>query len=429
MEIEATVLRKLRFRIVYFVFILYMLFALDRVNISFAALQMNHHLGFDAKTYGLGVSLFYVSYLVLQLPSALLIRRFGIRVWLGASLVLWGLPSAALAFTSSKEMFFVLRFILGAAEAGFGTAIVYYLNNWFPKRYRGGAISSTFLAAPISVVIGAPLSGWFLSFTGGGLAGWQWMFLLEGLPTVLLGIVALFYVSDSPTQAPWLTESERQWLSTEIEREHGSVRSAGGITSVKEVLKSGRVWAAAGSLFSLILGFTGMLYWLPLVLKQVSQQTDFGVSLLSAIPWVAMGIGMYFNARHSDKHQERLWHVGGGMFAAAVGLLVGASAPAPYNMLGLLVAGCGIGAAQGIFWTIPLGFLSGTGVAAGVAIINLVGNSAGLIGPNVIGWLRQATGSFVQPTLFLSASLGVGFLLLFPLRNIVKPSVVPEAGH
>jgi Sugar phosphate permease len=187
MEIEATVLRKLRFRIVYFVFVLYMLFALDRVNISFAALQMNHHLGFDAKTYGLGVSLFYVSYLVLQLPSALLIRRFGIRVWLGASLVLWGLPSAALAFTSSKEMFFVLRFILGAAEAGFGTAIVYYLNNWFPKRYRGGAISSTFLAAPVSVVLGAPLSGWFLSFSGGGLAGWQWMFLLEGLPTVLRG--------------------------------------------------------------------------------------------------------------------------------------------------------------------------------------------------------------------------------------------------
>ncbi|USU18906.1 MFS transporter [Paraburkholderia fungorum] len=429
MDIEARVLRKLRFRIVYFVFILYMLFALDRVNISFAALQMNQHLGFDAKTYGLGVSLFYVSYLVLQLPSALLIRRFGIRIWLGASLVLWGLPSAALAFTSSKEMFFVLRFILGAAEAGFGTAIVYYLNNWFPKRYRGGAISSTFLAAPVSVVLGAPLSGWFLSFSGGGLAGWQWMFLLEGLPTVLLGVIALFYVSDSPAQAHWLSEPERHWLSTEIEREHSSVRSAGGITSVKEVLMSGRVWAAAGSLFSLILGFTGMLYWLPLVLKQVSRQTDFGVSLLSAIPWVAMGIGMYLNARHSDRRQERLWHVGGGMLAAALGLAVGASAPAPYNMLGLLIAGCGIGAAQGIFWTIPLGFLSGTGVAAGVAIINLVGNSAGLIGPNVIGWLRQATGSFVQPTLFLSASMGVGFLLLFPLRNIVKTSVVPEAGH
>jgi Cyanate permease len=244
-----------------------------------------------------------------------------------------------------------------------------------------------------------------------------------------VGVVALFYVSDSPAKANWLSEPECQWLTTEIECEHSSVRSAGGITSVKEVLMSGRVWAAAGSLFSLILGFTGMLYWLPLVLKQVSRQTDFGVSLLSAIPWVAMGIGMYFNARHSDRRQERLWHVGGGMLAAAVGLAVGASAPAPYNMLGLLIAGCGIGAAQGIFWTIPLGFLSGTGVAAGVAIINLVGNSAGLIGPNVIGWLRQATGSFVQPTLFLSASMGVGFLLLFPLRNIVKASVVPEAGH
>ncbi|KXV13051.1 hypothetical protein CR51_05735 [Caballeronia megalochromosomata] len=429
MTLEASTLRKLRLRIVYFVFVLYMLFALDRVNISFAALQMNNHLGFDAKTYGMGVSLFYVSYLALQLPSAMLIRKLGIKVWLGGSLVLWGLPSAGLAFTNSKEMFFVLRFVLGAAEAGFGTAIIYYLNNWFPKRYRGTAISSTFLAAPVSVVIGAPLSGWFLSFSGAGLAGWQWMFLLEGLPTILLGVVSLFYISDSPAAARWLTDDERGWLTAEIEREHSSVRSAGGIESLRSVFFSPRVWAAAGALFSLILGFTGMLYWLPLVLKQVSKQTDFGVSVLSAIPWVAMGLGMYFNARHSDRHQERLWHVGGGMFAAAVGLVIGAGAPAPYNMLGLLIAGCGIGAAQGIFWTIPLGFLSGSAVAAGLALINLVGNSAGLVGPNVIGWLRQASGSFVQPTLFLAAAMAVGFVLLLPLRKVIGAVAVVEAGR
>ena len=413
---EVSTIRAINCRIVYFVFLLYMMFALDRMNISFAALRMNEALGFDPKVYGFGVGLFYVSYMIFQVPSTLLIQRYGIRVFLALSLILWGLPSAGMAFISDKSGFYFLRFMLGMAEAGFGAGVVYYLNNWFPQRYRGTAISMTLLAAPISLVVGGPISGWLLSFSALGLVGWQWLFIVEGFPTILLGVVAIFYLTDVPAEAKWLKPEQRAWLLAELAREQGAVRKSGALSNLAGVLRSGRVWAAAGSLFSLLLGFTGMLYWLPLVIKQMSSYSDLGVSILSTLPWIAMGLGMYFNARHSDRTGERLWHVGGGMFAAALGLIIGATAPAPYNLIALLVAGCGIGAAQGIFWTIPLGFLSGTAVASGVALINVSGSSSGLIGPVLIGWLRQETGSYTQPTYMLAGFLLVGFALLLPLR-------------
>jgi ACS family tartrate transporter-like MFS transporter len=402
---NATI-RKTRLRLLTPLLALLFLSTVDRANISFAALQMNADLGLTAETYGFGVSIFFVGYILIQWPSLWLLQRIGMRRWVFGCAAVWGLAAAGLAFVHSAQSFYALRLLLGIAEGGFAPGVMFYLAQWIPARYRAGAIATFMLAVPVSAICGGPLAGWLM--TAGNPVdwpGWRWMLLIEGLPTVLLAVAALWLLPDRPRDAHWLSAPERDWLEAEIARE----RNAQHETATEAIpLRNDRLWIASVCWFGLMAGANGLLYWLPQIIRHLSStSSDLEVGVIAALPWVAVAAGMLLNAWHSDRAQERHWHVGlaalaAGIFIALTPLLgTGASALAM-----LLVAGLAMGAAQGTFWTLPPTFLRPTTLAAGFALINMCGNLAGLVIPAFIGWVRERTGTFDGPV-FALAGLSV----------------------
>jgi ACS family tartrate transporter-like MFS transporter len=392
--------------------------SLDRVNVSFAALQMNADLGLDPQTYGFGVGIFFFSYLLFQFPHTFVLRRIGPRRWLFAAVLFWGTVATCMAFIQNATQFHALRFLLGVAESGFAPGIIYYMSQWMPRRFRAWAIAGSMLAIPISVVVGGPLSGWLMTLHNPlGLPGWRWMFLVEGLPTVAAAFVALRYFVDSPAQASWLNREQQAWLAAELERDRASASEGQGPIAFGQLLQSVRVWASAGVWFSLMCGAYGIIFWLPMMIKQMSAASDFDVGVLSALPWVAVGAGMLVNAWHSDRTQERYFHIGMPALLAAAGLLLSASIEPGWAALGwLVVAGFGLGSAQGAFWALPTSFL-GSSAGTGITLINIVGSSGGLIAPPVIGWIRAQTGSFSAAIYALAGVLIAGALLLLVVRR------------
>lgn len=420
-DIERATLRRVSRRILAFLFIVFVFNQLDRSNLSFAALQMNGRLGFTAEVYGFGVGMFFISYLLFEIPSNLILRKVGARIWLARIMITWGIVAAAMAFVYDETSFYVIRFLLGLAEAGFVPGYLYYLARWVPEKNWAAAIALTAIAIPIAVVLGAPISGWLLSIGSlGGLDGWQWMFIIEGLPSIVLGFIALGYLTERPEDATWLTPQQRNWLVSQIELEQRRA-ATGGHTSFGTAAKDARVWIIAIGFFCATMSTYGIVYWMPQIIKQLSGLNNLEVSLLTALPFIGMGLGMFFNARHSDKVGERFWHFAIAIVASGIGLVVSAAVPSPVIALaGLILCATGLGAGLGVLWPIPMTFLSGSAAAGGFALINMIGNSAGFFSPNIIGRIRQATGSFTVGLYVLAGLMAVSAILLLVVRAMTK---------
>jgi ACS family tartrate transporter-like MFS transporter len=405
-EFEAALIRKLTWRLVPFLFLLYIVAYLDRINVGFAALQMRQQLAFTDAVYGLGAGMFFAGYFFFQVPSNLALQRVGARRWIALLMVLWGVISSSMALVSGPRSFYVLRLLLGAAEAGFFPGVILYLKNWFPARARARTVPRFMTAAPLSGVVGGPLSGALLGLhLTSGLAGWQWMFLMEGIPAVLLGGVALAHLVDRPEEARWLSNEERDWLVETLRRDRAEVAGASGAFAA---LRSGRIWMLALVYFGLNTVSYGVSLWLPTLIRSLSGVSNFTIGVLSAIPYVAAAVAMVLVGLHSDRSGERRWHTAVPAFVGALALTGAAySTSIGPSILTISVAVLGVFSMMGPFWAMPTGLLSGTAAAAGIAFINSVGNLGGFVGPYVIGMVRTSTGQFKGGLLLVSSALAL----------------------
>lgn len=380
---------KVRWRLVPFLMACYFAAYLDRVNIGFAALTMNKDLGIGPEAFGFIAGIFFIGYCLFEVPSNVLLARFGARVWIARIMIMWGLVSMSMALATSGTQLMALRFLLGVAEAGFFPGILFYLTRWIPSAHRASIVSSFMMAIPLSNLFGAPLSGWILDYFNGvwALAGWQWLFLLESLPSIALGIVAIWYLTESPAEAKWLTPAEREALQSAI-AEEDVARDARRKYTLKEALTDYRILALSVVCFGIGTGLYGLGFWLPQIVQQLNlSNTQTG--LVSAIPYLIGAVGMYFWGRHSDRTGERVWHVAGLCFLCGAVLILGAFTANPIvTMVVLTIAGMCTYASLPVFWTLPAAMLTGTAAAGGLALINSVGNSGGLVGPYLIGLVK-----------------------------------------
>jgi ACS family tartrate transporter-like MFS transporter len=398
-------------RLLPFLCLCYMVNFLDRVNVGFAALAMNEDLGFSPSVYGAGAGIFFAGYIMFEVPSNLALQRFGARIWIARIMISWGLVATAMALVHSEGSFYALRLLLGIAEAGFFPGIILYLTYWFPARERARIVSLFMAAVPLATVVGGPVSGALLELHGlWGLAGWQWLFIIEGLPAVLLGVVVLFFLDDRPEGARWLSQEERQALSATLAAEAEATREV-GYAGLGQALTRPRVLVLGLLYFCIVSGLYGIGFWMP----QVIQTFGLGplqIGFLTAIPYLVAAIGMVLWGSRSDRSGERIWHIalplilGGAAFAWSA-----VSGPLGLTLVALTLATLGIYAAVGTFWSLPTAILTGTGAAAGLALVNSMGNLAGLVSPAIVGVMKQATGTFTAALLYLAGALLVGALI------------------
>jgi MFS transporter, ACS family, tartrate transporter len=411
--IAASALRKVRWRLIPFLFLLYIVAYLDRVNVGFAAIDMNHDLGFSAAVYGMGSGIFFLSYTLLEVPSNLMLTRFGPRLWIARIMFTWGVFSTAMIFVNGAVAFYVLRFLLGAAEAGFFPGIIFYLTHWFPARERARAVGLFMTATAMAGVIGAPISSALLQFDGAfGLRGWQWLFLIEGLPAILLVPVVLMTMTERPADATWLTTAERDWLAREIAAEQA--QTAHAHVTLRDALLSARLWIVSVPYLCIVIAFYGVSFWLPQIVQANSGLGSATVVLLSAIPYVAATIGLVVVGASSDRYAERRWHVAVPCLIGAAGFVLTVIAPQTLAvaLTALSIAAFGIWGTLGPFWTLPTAFLRGTAAAGGIALVNSVGNVGGFIGPILVGWIRESTGQFASGLLTLAGILVLGAVVV-----------------
>jgi MFS transporter, ACS family, tartrate transporter len=415
--LEPTTYRKVMARIVWPLTLLIILSSLDRVNVSFAALRMNVDLGLDPKAYGFGVGIFFVGYLLFQLPSAGVLRLIGPRLWIAGSVIGWGAVATLMAAIQTPLHFYVLRFLLGVFESGFAPGVVWYVSQWLPQQYRARAIAGTMLAIPISVIIGGPLCGALMSLDTGAIASWRVMFAVEGLVTVLAGIAALFWFVDRPAQARWLEHAERDRIETTLVAEIADARQPSA--KLSDALKDPILWLSAGVWFVLITGANAIIFWLPIAIKTLGRTDPFEIGVLAALPWIGIGAGMIWNARHSDRTGERYNHLIFPMLGAGIAFLIAAlfTHNGPLALAALVIGGFGLGGAQSVFWTVPTKFVGARNPGA-IAAINLCGNGSSTVMPVAIGWIVANTGSITVPVYALAATLLLGALLIPPLRRL-----------
>ena len=418
-DLERTTMARVTARLLPFLLLLYIISWLDRVNVGFAKLQMNSDLGLGETAYGLGAGIFFIAYAVCEIPSNFLLVRFGARLWIARIMITWGLISAGMMFVKGETSFYVMRFLLGAAEAGFLPGIVYYLSQWFPRLHRARAVSWFMIGIPLSVVFGGPLSGWVMDRYDEylGLHGWQWMYLAEGLPAVLLGFVVLVFLTEKPADAHWLSAEQREWLSARIFAEHGEAEARARLT-FKAALEHPTVWLLALIMFCCQTGSYGLTLWVPTIVKGLAGYSDFQVGLFSAIPYLAAAAGMILVGRSSDRSGERFLHVAIPSVIGAAGFIATGMIAAPVAaMVALSVAAVGDYATRGPFWALPGKFLTGSAAAAGIALINAMGAVGGFVGPYAVGYLKETTGSFASPLYLLAGILVVGAILTLVLRR------------
>ncbi|MHC5611452.1 MAG: MFS transporter [Nostoc sp.] len=410
--LKRKVLNKVTRRVIPLLFVLYIIAYLDRVNVGFAALQMNQDLGFSSTIYGLGSGVFFLGYFLFEIPSNLILERIGARVWIARIVITWGVIAAGMMFVKSPFSFYLLRFFLGIAEAGFFPGIILYLTYWFPAIQRAKTVALFMTATAIAGVVGGPLSGVLLTLQGiVGLAGWQWLFLLEGLPAIILGFVVLNYLCERPEQAEWLEPKERLWLQERLQLEYEQKQRHNSYTLL-QALVNPKVWLLSLIYFTLVIGLYGISFWLPQIIKDFSGLSNLWVGFISSIPYLVGAIGMVFVSSHSDQTGERRAHVAIPAFIGAFGLVISAYFHYPVTALAALsLAALGIWGALGPFWALPTAFLSGRAAAGSLALINSVGNLGGFVGPYVIGLVKDTTNSFTGGLLVLAAALLVGGIL------------------
>lgn len=415
-DLATATLRKISQRLIPFLFVLYVIAWLDRINVGFAALQMNSDLKFSSAAFGLGSGIFFAGYCLFEVPSNIILERVGARLWIARIMVSWGLISAGMMFVRTPATFCVLRFLLGVAEAGFFPGIVYYLSLWYPARQRARAIAGFMAAIPVTGLIGGPLSGALLGLDGYcGLKGWQWLFLVEGLPAIILGIVAAFYLTDRPELASWLRADERAWLIWELTRE----RQAGPAQHlILEALTNGTVWLL-GIIFLLVAaGFYGYSFWSPLIVQSLFRISNLGVGLIlggiSAITIVCM----LLNSAHSDRTNERRIHIAIPLSLMGVGFLACAILHQPILViLALALVPIGHCSSYGPFWSMPTHFLIGQAAASGVALVATIASVGGFLGPALIGYLKNRTETYTTAFILLGVAALVAGLLSLLLRS------------
>jgi len=410
-------LRRIAWRLLPFLGLLYIVAYLDRINISFAALQMNQDLGLSAAAYGTGAGLFFLGYVLFEVPSNLILQRVGARLWIARIMVTWGLISMAMALVRSETSFYLLRFLLGVAEAGFFPGIILYLTGWFPRRERARAVALFATATALAGLIGSPLSGALLELDGWwGWRGWHWLFVAEGVPAVLLGLLVLVKLPDRPDQARWLPPDERAWLNRTLHQERQAARDQTRHT-LREALTDHRVWGLGLVYLCMVIGMYGIALWLPQMLRALTAADDFTLGLLNALPFLAAGVGMVVIGWHSDRRGERRWHVAGSLVLAAAGAgLAAATQSLPLALLAFSIAAIGVWGVMGPFWALATALLSGTAAAAGIALINALGNVGGFLGPYLMGWLKQTTASFSAGLTVVALILLAGCALVLMLR-------------
>jgi ACS family tartrate transporter-like MFS transporter len=417
---EIAVLGKVFRRLIPFLFLLYVVNILDRVNIGFARLQMLEDLGLSEQVYAFGAGVFYLGYMLFEVPSNLILHRMGARRWISRIIISWGIVSACMMFVRGPWSFYALRVLLGVAEAGFFPGVILYISYWFPARERAKAVAFLMTGSPFSGVVGYPISGALMEHTDGlaGLAGWQWLFLVEGIPAVALGFVTWFYLTDRPEEARWLAPAERSWLSERMLREERRREERHGLSRLRALAHPG-VGLLILLYFTIAMGTNGFGFYLPRILE--GHFIGYGKSqlgLLSALPNVAAVIGMLLIGAHSDRTGERRWHVAGCALVAAAGWWLSAQARSPWLvLLSLTMVQVAMMGMMGPFWSMATSFLSGTGAAGGIALINTVANFGGFLSPNLIGQLKQASGSFATGQLAMAMTLLAGGVLSLCVRH------------
>ncbi len=421
---HGATLRKVSRRLIPFLFLLYVAAYLDRINVGFAQLQMKSALGFSDAVYGLGAGIFFIGYFLFEVPSNLILARVGARVWIARIMITWGLISSAMAFVQTPASFYVLRFLLGVAEAGFFPGVIYYLGLWFPAEERAAAVSKFMTATAIAGVIGGPLAAVLFKLEGvAGLAGWQWIFVAEGLPSVLLGVIVLFYLTERPDTARWLSAEERAYLSARVKASDDAINRH-GTTPLRAALMHPIVWRLALLYFTLIVGFYSISFWSPQIIQSLSGLGNVQVALISAVPYGVAAVAMVIVGAHSDRTRERCGHVAAAAFVGALGMIATAYVHSPVlGVLALSVAAAGIWSAVPVFWSLPTAFLTGTAAAGAIALINSFGNLAGFAAPYAIGRVREATGSYSTSLLLIAASLVCSVVIVLSLRRrLFNPS-------
>ena len=425
-------MRKVSRRLIPFMVAMFCVSFLDRVNIGFAALTMRHDLGLTPQQYGFAAGILFVSYTVFEIPSNLILARVGPRLWLARIMISWGIVAAAGALVFDRYSLYVMRFVLGAAEAGFFPGLMLYISRWFPGPERGRAIALFMLGSPLSVVVGAPASTGLLSLGGWlGFAGWQWLFVLEGLPAVALGVMTLYWLTDRPEEARWLSGAERAWLSDTMAREQRARQARPGPRGVLAVFAHGPTLLLALSKFCMLLAFFGITLWLPQIIRSFGHITRLEAGLLTALPYACAAIGSVLAGRRSDRSGRRGAYVAVPALAGALGFVGAALTGNPYlAMAALCVAATGLWISNTLFWTIPTALLAGTSAAAGLALINSVGNFGGFFGPTLTGWVRATTGTYAWALLILGGFLAAsGILALIVARRIEEPRSQAQTGN
>jgi MFS transporter, ACS family, tartrate transporter len=388
--------------------LLYVVSFLDRVNVGFASLTMNRDLGFSPEVYGFGAGIFFFGYFLFEVPSNIILEKVGARLWICRIMLTWGFVSMATAFVQGALSFYVLRFLLGLAEAGFFPGMVLYLTFWFPSATRARFIAMFLAAVPLASVVGGPVSGFILGVEGHlGLHGWQWLFLLEGLPSVLLGLGVLVWMPDRPSTASWLSDHEKSVVEAALATEQ-----PGTHTKLLPMLRDARVWALTIPDFCIVLGLYGLNLWLPQMVKEMGF-TNLETGFVVAAPYLVSSAVMVLWGLSSDARNERVWHISAAALLGASGLAGAALFHSHLAVLAsLTVAACGIYAALAVFWTLPTSFLGGTAAAGGIALINSISNTGGFFGPYIMGWLKSHTGGYSAGLGVLAAALVVASILV-----------------
>lgn len=391
---EAAVFAKITRRLIPLLFGCYILSYLDRVNVGFAKLPMMELPWFSDAVYATGAGIFFLGYFFFEVPGNLILHRVGARIWIARIMIGWGAVSACMAYSHSPSSFYTLRFILGVAEAGFFPGIILYLTYWYPSAYRAKIVALFMTAIAAAGVIGGPISGWILKTTDGwyDYHGWQWLFVLEGIPTIIVGVMIPFILPNGPKYAKWLTQNEKDLVVEALEHDEQTKKAAGNHAhKAIDAFKSAKVWICAAIYFGVIVGLYGSSFWLPQIIKDNLTKDEFFVGLYSAIPWTCAAIAMVWYGGHSDKTGERRWHIAGAAFIGGAGFaLSGIPGLSPLVvMIFLTIAIIGVMCAVSCFWALPTRILSGSAAAAGIAWVNSVGNLAGYLSPEMVAFLKR----------------------------------------
>ena len=417
---EAKTYAKVSRRIIPFLMLCYLGAYLDRVNVGFAKLQMLNDLRFSETIYGMGAGIFFLGYFLFEVPSNVILHKVGARKWLARIMLTWAVISASFIFVKTPTAFYALRFLLGIAEAGFAPGVILYLTYWYPSARRAKALSIFFMAIPLAGIFGGPLSGWIMHSLQGvmSLTGWKWLFLLEAVPSLVLGVVILFYLDDGIASAKWLTDTEKRLLARNVEGDNAHKTAHG---SIKAFIGDRRLWLLAAIYFCVVLGQYGLTFWLPTIIRKAGVSDPLWVGLFTAIPYACAIVALPLAGMSADRHRERRLHLVGPMLVAVAGFaLLPMLGSVAASIVCLSIASAGILAASSQFWSLPTALLGGVSAAAGIAAVNCFANLAGFFSPAIVGWLNDATGKSTAGLIFISLAVTLGALLVFlvPAKSV-----------